>query len=282
MLSEQEIRNWLDAHANVDGDVTVTPDGLVNVKGRVCLTHIKAGDIDAIPFQFGTVTGDFCCILLPKLQTCVGFPLECDRLVITGGPYLRSLVGCPQRCQSFELDSFAGSDLVGAPKSATEIHIMWCSWLKSLNGIPEYGMTVNIRHCSNLETIDAFPACMSATINYCKKLRSLTGIHQCDNLTLIVCPAVTEWPDSTNLSRLSRFNYQCRMRAPDANTASRLIQLNTEIITTQHAKWLTVVKNVQKPDDLLAALSAFEKYFKVPYTFEAPTLPITDLVGIEL
>ena len=109
-MTHEEIKHWLDDH-NIE-NYTIRSDGVVNVDGRVDLSHIKEL---TLPVQFGKVTGKFdvCSSFLTSLK---GVPEIVVGDFNCGGTHISSLEYAPQfvggyfSCYNTYITSLSGVD----------------------------------------------------------------------------------------------------------------------------------------------------------------------------
>lgn len=171
-MNKEQIEQWLSKYKVKN--YKINPDLTVDVKGDVDLHNKK---LKSIPFQFGTVTGDFICSdnKLTSLEGCpkkVGSGFDCSYNTLT------TLKGCPTKvgsyfyCYGNKLTTLKGSPievvgsfdcsqnklttLDGCPRSVGKIFLCSENKLTTLKGSPK---EVGGFYCvdNQLKTLDGCP-----------------------------------------------------------------------------------------------------------------------------
>lgn len=121
------IHKWLDTHCAMLPKYTL--DGhIVNVEGDVQFIPLTS-DVTRFQVQFGHVTGNFQCTFVP----------------------LKTLVGAPHTCDTFNISTSTLESLVGGPTHCRSYVCAFCDGLRSLEGVPAAIRSLDARACHLLK-----------------------------------------------------------------------------------------------------------------------------------
>lgn len=260
-MSCTEIEKWLLRHATLSDDYRISQrdDGSVDFYGSVVLDGTAPANrllhLEQLPFEFATVSGLFKVENCFDLTSCYGFPKQCYELRLRNNSRLLQL-GRVEQCTNVLLDCWYGETLAGAPACMTHLTVRDSITLRSLEGL---GFTEKLvlDRCSQLDTFHGLQGVCSLDITSCSKLKDW--------------PAVSATP---SLHTLCWFHTP--LKPPSAAMAIHLVKNNTYLMLSKKPKWLQVIKALQNPDDYLAAMADFERYFRVPYPLGAVDEAVPD------
>lgn len=255
LTDPKAIRQWLSTYCNITGDIEISPEGRVSVDGDVQF-NVEAGNaLKRLAVAFDTVNGNFSCSLCLRLET---------------------LAGCPQRVSgNFSCKAcFNLMDLVGSPTSiGRSFYCSDCHHLETLIGAPtQVGDHFDCSGCQNLLRLSGSPLTVGGNFSCdtCRSLSSLDGVSPYIGGDLFArdCPFLTRLSGLNTLKGYVCFNEGI---TPEAAVVANLLRQRARLIAKQHAKWISIVNDYHHSGDLLVAIAAFEKYFKVPFAQVDPT-----------
>ena len=158
MVNVEEIKVLLKKYFTTLGDVTIQPDGVVDVTGQIILRK----RVKQLPVQFGHVSGDFLCPN-KSLTTLIGSPRRVEGNFICYENALTTLQGAPDHVEgNFSCGANKLESLQGAP-----VHVGRNFWggglggelLTSLAGAPNYvGGIFSWMNGRNLTSLEGAPA----------------------------------------------------------------------------------------------------------------------------
>jgi hypothetical protein len=151
---------------------------VVDATRNIALEDDKANALTNGLFIWGKVTGDFICGYCPELISLEGAPeVVTGKFQLTEGKLLKSLVGGPKECGTFECYNCPLlNDLIGAPEKCVNFNCSTCN-LKSLEGCPQDVKNINIGYIKELKTLKGCPQEISGgfTMKWLYDLISLEG-----------------------------------------------------------------------------------------------------------
>lgn len=174
MVNRTSIKELLDDHFNINGQVTIAPNQIVNVDGNIRLLPFA---VTQLPVKFGTVTGNFYCYN-NHLENLHGAPRKVGGDFDCSKNLLETLEGAPAQvdgdfsCRDNALDSLAH-----APPTVVGSFFCARNHLTNLVGAPaKVGGDFYCDH-NQLESLEGAPAHVGDTF-LCNDnpLRSLSGI----------------------------------------------------------------------------------------------------------
>lgn len=265
-----EIAAWLATYCDIKGSVTIREDGQVEVHGSVIFNAAAKRNLTHFRVQFATVSDTFDCDSLRELTSLRGAPRT------VGGDFtcsfcetLRNLAGAPIEVGGTCYCSFCSNleSLEGAPKIVKGSFSCAASIsLKTLQGAPQHvGYNFLCENCDNLISLEGGPPTIGGMFwcRGCPNLRSIKGLPARIPLGLDVRDSgILDITDIRNVSGMLHFD---SMDEPTPAFVAQLIHNRTQLYTQQRQVWVDLVNAYHQTGDILATISAFEAYFKVPF-----------------